>query len=217
MLIEGCKHELEITVPVEEIARETERVVSEIQKKVKLPGFRPGKVPANIVQTRFAQQVRQDVLESLVPKHLQKRFEQDELKVVGRPNVTDVHFEKDEPLRFKAEFEVAPEVELGEYRGITIHYAEPEVTDQDVERRIEELREQKAQDITLDPRPAEDGDYCLVSLDSIGGVETPVHQDEMLLHAGDPETLPEFTEALRGMSPEEEKEFERSYQVDYGR
>jgi len=216
MLIEGCKHQLEITVPVEEIARETERVIAEIQKKVKLPGFRPGKVPPNIVQTRFAQQVRQDVLESLVPKHLQKRFEQDELKVVGSPNITDVHFEKGEPLRFKAEFEVAPEVEPGEYRGITIRYSEPEVTDEDVERRIAELREQKAQHVTIDPRPAEDGDYCLVSLDSIGGVETPVHQDEMLLHAGDPDTLPAFTEALRGMSPEDEKEFEISYPEDYG-
>jgi len=93
--------------------------------------------------------------------------------VVGRPNVTDVHFEKGEPLRFKAEFEVAPEVVLGDYRGITIHYAEPEVTDEDVIKRLEELREQKAQYVTIDPLPVEDGDYCLVSLDSIAGVETP--------------------------------------------
>lgn len=216
MLIEGCKHELEITVPVEEIDRETERAVSEIQKKVKLPGFRPGKVPANIVRTRFAQEVRQDVLESLVPKYLQKRFEQDDLKVVGRPNITDVHFDKGEPLRFKAEFEVAPEIELGEYRGITIHYSEPEVSEEDIKQRLEQLREQKAQYITIEPRPAQDGDYCLVSLDSVSGVESPVHQDEMTLHVGDPETLPEFTEALRGMSPEEEKDFQISYPEDYG-
>lgn len=216
MLIEGCKHELEITVPVEEIESETERAVSEIQKKAKLPGFRPGKVPANIVRTRFAQEVRQDVLESLVPKHLQKRFEQEELKVVGRPNVVDVHFEKGEPLRFKAEFEVAPEVELGEYRGVTIHYSEPEVSEEDIANRIEQLREQKAQHITIDPRPAEDGDYAVVSLDSIGGVESPVHQDEMTLHVGDPDTLAAFTEALRGMSPDDEKEFDISYPEDYG-
>ena len=215
MLIEGCKHELEITVPVDEIAKETERVIAEIQKKVKLPGFRPGKVPTNIVQTRFAPQVRQDVLENLIPKYLQKRFEQDDLKVVGRPNVTDVHFEKGEPLRFKAEFEVAPAVELGEYRGVTVHYSEPEVKDEDVAKRLEELREQKAQYITVDPRPAADGDYCLVSLDSVRGVDSPMHQDEMLLHVADPDTMPEFTEALRGMSPDEEKEFDVSYPGDY--
>ena len=216
MLIEGCKHELEITVPVEEIDQETERAVSNIQKKVKIPGFRPGKVPATIVRTRFAQEVRQDVLETLVPKYLQKRFEADELKVVGRPNVTDVHFEKGEPLRFKAEFEVAPEVELGEYRGLTTHYSDPEVSDEDVNQRIEQLREQKAQHVTIDPRPIEDGDYATISLDSISGTDSPIHQDEMMLHVGDPDTLPEFTENLRGMSPEESKEFDISYPEDYG-
>ncbi len=183
---------------------------------MKLPGFRPGKVPANIVRTRFAREVRQDVLESLIPKFLEKRFKQEELKVVGRPSVTDVHFEKGEPLRFKAEFEVAPEVPLEEYRGITIHYSEPEVSDSDVEERLEQLREQKAQYVTVEPRAAEDGDYCMVSLDSIAGVEPAVHQDETLLHVGDPDTQPAFTENLRGMSPDDEKEFEITYPEDYG-
>ncbi len=216
MLIDGCKHELEITVPVEEIDRETENVVTEIQKKAKIPGFRPGKVPANIIRTRFADKVRQDVLEKLIPDYLQKRIESEDLKVVSRPNVSEVHFEKGEPLRFKAEFEVAPNVELGEYRGVTTHYSEPEVSDEDVDQRLAALQEQKAQYVTIDPRPAEDGDHCLVSLDSIGGVEQAVHQDEMMLHVGDSETLPAFTEALLGMSPEDEKEFEVTYPEDYG-
>ena len=216
MLIEGCKHEVEITVPVEEIDRETERVVSEIQKKAKLPGFRPGKVPANIIRTRYAKSVRDDVLESIIPKYLQKRFEADDLKVVGRPTVRDIDFKTGEPLKFKAEFEVAPSIELGEYRGVTVHYSEPEVADADIDQRIEQLREQKAQYITVDPRPVEDGDYCVVSLDSIGGVEHAVHQEEMTLHAGDPDTQQAFTDALRGMSPEEEKEFDVTYPDDYG-
>lgn len=216
MLIEGCKHELEITVPVEDIDRETDRVVADIQKKVRLPGFRPGKAPASLVRTRFAHEVRQDVLEALVPKYLQKRFKDEELKVVGTPNIVDVHFEKGEPLRFKAEFEVAPEIELGDYQGVTVHYNEPQVSDEDVNQRLEALREQKAQYITIDPRPVEDGDYAMVSLDSLAGAEPPVHQDEMTLHVGDPDTLPGFTEALRGMSPEEEKEFDVAYPEDYG-
>jgi trigger factor len=216
MLIDGCKHELEITVPVDEIDHETDRVVSEIQKKVKLPGFRPGKVPTNLIRTRFAEKVKQDVLEKLIPDHLQKRIEQEDLKVVSRPNVSEVHFEKGEPLRFKAQLEVAPEIELGEYRGVTIHYSEPEVSDGDIDGRLAALQEQKAQYVTIDPRPAEDGDYCMVSLDSIGGVEQPVHQDDMMLHVADPDTMPAFTEALRGMSPDDEKEFEIAYPEDYG-
>jgi trigger factor len=115
MLVEGCKHEIEITVPVDEITRETDRVVANIQQKVRLPGFRPGKAPASLIRTKFAHQVREDVLENLLPKYFDKRVKEEELQVVGRPNVKDVNFKEGEPLKFKAEFEVAPNIELGEY------------------------------------------------------------------------------------------------------
>jgi trigger factor len=127
-----------------------------------------------------------------------------------------VQFKSGEPLKFKAEFEVAPEIELGEYRGITVHYSEPEVTDADVDGRLNELRDQKAQYVTVDPRPAEDGDYAVVSLDSLAGVDQPMHEDEVILHIADPDTMPEFTEALRGMTPGDEKEFDVKYPDDFG-
>ena len=216
MLVEGCKHEIEITVPVDEVAGETERVIARIQQKVRLPGFRPGKAPASLIRTKFAREIREDVLESLLPKYFDKHVQQEELRVVGRPSVKDVHFEAGEPLHFKAEFEVAPDINLGEYRGVTVHYAEPVVTDEDVAKRIDEVRDQKAQFINAEPRPAADGDYAVVSLDSKAGVAEPIQQDEMILHVGDAETLPEFSEALRGMSPDEEKEFDVTYPEDYG-
>ena len=215
MLVEGCKHEIEITVPVEEIDRETERVIAGIQQKARLPGFRPGRAPANIIRTKFASQVREDVLENLVPKYFRKKMEEEDLHVVGTPNVKDVHFEKGEPLRFKAEFEVAPTIELGEYRGVTVHYHEPEVSEEDINKRIEEIREQKAQFVNVEPRPAADDDYAVVSLDSLSGAEPPIHQEEVTLHVGDAETFAAFTEALRGMAPEEEKELEVTYPDDY--
>ena len=145
MLVEGCKHELEISVPVEEITRETERVIANIQQKARLPGFRPGKAPASLIRSKFAKQVREDVLENLLLKHFQKKVEEEQLQVVGRPNVKDVHFHEGEPLRFKAEFEVAPDIDLKDYRGITVHYSEPQVTDEDLAKRLEEIREQKAE------------------------------------------------------------------------
>ena len=107
-LIEGCKHSLEITVPAADVEKETERAVAAIQAKVRLPGFRPGKAPVAMVKTRFAQDVRQEVLEKLVPRFLNAAFEQDRLEVVSQPNISDVHLHAGEPLRFKAEFEVAP-------------------------------------------------------------------------------------------------------------
>jgi trigger factor len=216
MLVEGCKHELEITVPLDEIARETDRVVADIQQKAKLPGFRPGKAPASLIRTKFSKQVREDVLENLLPKYFKQKVEEEHLEVVGRPNVKDVHFHAGEPLRFKAEFEVAPEIELKDYRGVTIHYSEPEVTEEDIAKRLEEIREQKAQFVNAEPRAVVDGDHAVVTLDSLSGVDQAIHQDEVVLHVGDPDTMPGFSEALRGMSPGEEKEFDVSYPEDFG-
>jgi len=216
MQVEGCKHELEITVPVEDIQRETERVIADLQKKVRLPGFRPGKAPANIIRTRFAGQVRQDVIENLVPKALTKRFEEEHLNVVSRPSITDLQFNQGEPLKFKAEFEVAPEIELGEYRGVAVTYREPQVSDDDVAKRLEDIRESKAEYVNIDPRPVENGDYAVVSLESISGLAEPVRQDEMTIHVGDPDTMPAFNNALGGMTPGEEKEVEITYPEDYG-
>ena len=216
MLVEGCKHEIEITVPLDEIARETDRVVADIQQKAKLPGFRPGKAPASLIRTKFSKQVRDDVLENLLPKYFRQKVEEEHLEVVGRPNVKDVHFHEGEPLRFKAEFEVAPEIELKDYRGITVHYHEPQVTDEDIAKRLEEIREQKSQFVNVEPRTLVDRDYAVVTLDSLAGVDQPIHQDEVVLHVGDPDTMAGFSEALRGMSPEEEKEFEVTYPEDFG-
>jgi trigger factor len=215
MLVEGCKHEVEVTVPVDEIARETDRVVANIQQKARLPGFRPGKAPASLIRSKFARQVRDDVLENLLPKYFKKKVEEEHLEVVGRPNVKDVHFHEGEELRFKAEFEVAPEIELKDYRGVLVHYSEPQVSAEDIEKRLEEIREQKAQFINIDPRPIADGDYAAVSLNSLAGVEPPIHQDEVVLHVGDPDAIAGFAEALRGMSPEEEKEFDVTYPENY--
>ncbi len=215
-LLEGCKHEIEITIPVQEVDKETERVVADIQKKVRLPGFRPGKAPASLVRTRFEPEIRKDVLENLVPKFFRQQMEQDHLQVVGQPSISDVHFHKGEPIRFKAEFEVAPEIELGEYRGVTVPYGEPVVTEVDVEERLNRIRDQKAEYVNIDPRPIEDGDYAVISLKSTSGVDTPVEQDELVLHIGGEETFPAFTENLRGTTPGDEKDFSISYPEDYG-
>jgi trigger factor len=216
MLLEGCKHEIEVTVPVDEISRETDRVVANIQQKAKLPGFRPGKAPASLIRTKFSKQVRDDVLENLLPKYFRQKVEEEHLEVVGRPNVKDVHFHEGEPLRFKAEFEVAPEIELKDFRGVLVHYTEPQVSDEDIAKRLEEIREQKAQFVNAEPRAVVDGDYAVVTLDSLSGVEQAVHQDEVVLHVGDPDTMADFSEALRGMSPGEEKAFDVTYPEDFG-
>ena len=216
-LVEGCKHALELSIPVEEVESETSRVTTDIQKRAKLPGFRPGKAPASLIRKQFSGDIRQQVLENLIPKYLQKQFEAENLNVVGRPDVSDVHFHEGEPLRFKAEFEVAPTIELGDYQDVEVPYHDPEVSDADVDKRLDEIRQSKAEYVNVDPRPIADGDHAVVALESVGGVEgEPVKQDEMVLEIGGEDTFEAFSTNLRGLSPGDEKEFEVTYPEDYG-
>lgn len=216
-LIEGCRHSLEIAIPADEVETEANRVTADVQKRAKLPGFRPGKAPASLIRKQFAGDIRQQVVENLIPKALQKQIEAENLNVVGRPDIKDLHFHEGQPLRFKAEFEVFPQIELGEYKDVEIEYHEPEVGDEDVEKRLNEIRDQKAEYVNVDPRPLENGDFAVVALESIASVEgEPVKQDEMVLEIGGAETFEAFSENLRGLAPGDEKEFEVAYPEDYG-
>jgi trigger factor len=216
-LVEGCKHEIEIIVPVDEVERETQQVVSGVQKKARIPGFRPGKAPVTLIRSKFRSEIRHDVIEHLLPKAFRKKADEEHWKVVGTPNVTEVHFDDGEPLRFKAEFEVAPEFEVAGYRGVEVPYAEPQVTEEDIDKRLEDLRNRKAEFVNEDPRPLVDGDFAVLAIKSIAGVEgEPVQSDNMVLQLADSDSLPEFTENLRGMSPEENKVFDVTYPEDYG-
>ena len=215
-LLEGCKHSLDITVPVDAVEAGTAKAAEEIQKKAKLPGFRPGKAPLSIVRKQFEADIRQKVLDDLLPKFLYAEAEKEKLHVVGTPNVTDLHFHDGQPLTFKAEFEVMPDVQLNEYKGLPLIYQDPIVSDEDVTSRVEEIREGKAEQVNVDPRPLEDGDLAVMSLDSISGTAEPVHSDEVVIEIGGKDTLPGFSENLRGMSPGEQKEVEITYPEDYG-
>ena len=216
-LIEGCKHELEITIPVDDVQKETERVASTIQKRAHLPGFRPGKAPLSMIRRQFATNIRQDVADNLVGKFFRERAEAEQLQVVGSPTVTEIKWDSDnEPIVFKAQFEVAPVIELKDYVGVTVPYRSPEVLDTEVESRIEEIRKQKADFVNLDPRPAESGDVAVIDLESVAGIEgEPLTAQGMQVELGAPETMAPFSENIVGMSPGDEKVIQVEYPEEY--
>jgi trigger factor len=204
-------------VGILEIAAETERVAAQYQQQVRLPGFRPGKAPASMVKTKFAADIKQQVVENLVPKVFRAYAEKEKLNVVGQPSVTDIHYHEGEPMKLKAEFEVAPEFELTVYKGIEVPYDQPTVSDEDIEARLNAIREQKADYVNIDPRAVANGDFAVVALKSLAGVDgPPIDQDELMLEVGGEETLPEFNTALLGMNPGEDKEVDVAYPEDYG-
>lgn len=216
MLIEGCKHELAFTIPLWDVEAETEKVLADLQKKARLPGFRPGKAPLSIIRSRFEPDIRQQVLENLVPKALGQRFRDENLNVVGQPSIKDLKWEKGEAIEFRAEFEVSPEFELGDYIGIEAPYAEPAAADTEIDERLAKLREQKAQFVNEEPRPAADGDHAVIAIRSLSGAEPPVESNDMVVEIGDADTVPEFTDNLRGVSPGETREFSVTYPENYG-
>jgi len=210
-----CKRSVEIEIPLEEVERARERVTNSIKERVRLPGFRPGKAPVSMIQSRFEGEIRHEVLELLLPQAFRDRVQKEELKVVGQPDISDLKFEPGQPIRFKAQFEIAPEFELGEYRGIPVKYEEPTVTDEEIDKRLEAMRENKAEYPNLDPRPIENGDYVLVHLKSLSGLAEPIDQD-VQIQVGGEDTLPAFNEVLIGTSPDETKEVDVTYPDDYG-
>ncbi len=210
-----CKRSIEIEIPIEEVERAKERVTNSIKQRVRLPGFRPGKAPLNIIQSRFEGEIRNEVLELLLPQAFRERVQKDELKVVGTPDITDLKYEPGQPIRFKADFEIAPEFEIADYRGLPVKYEEPTVSDEELEKRLEAMRESKAEYPNLDPRPIENNDYVLVHLRSLGGLAEPIEQD-VQIQVGAEETLPAFNEALIGASPEAVIELDVTYPEEYG-
>lgn len=213
--VADCKRSFEVEIPVEEVEKARQRVAESIRQKVRLPGFRPGKAPASMVEARFESDIRQEVLEQLLPQAFRARVEKDELRVVGQPNISDLHYERGQPIRFKADFEVAPDFEIANYHGLPVKYEEPVVTEEDLAARLEQTRERRAEFVNLDPRPIEDKDYVVVLLKSISGLAEGIEQDSTI-EVGGADTFPSFTEALLGASPGESKEAEVTYPEDYG-
>ncbi len=216
-LLEGCKHELEISIPAPAVEQENGKVSEDFRGKAHLKGFRAGKAPLSLIRRNFAGEIRQKVLENLVPRFLDAAIKEEGLNRVGDPEFLDVHFHDGEPLTFKARFEVFPTFELQDYRGVETPYAEPEVAQEDIDKRIEELRESKATFANEDPRPLVHGDFAVVSLESLSGTDEPIKSDEIQVEIGAKDTMPGFNENLTGASPGDEKEFDVTYPDDYGR
>ena len=214
-----CQRELEIEIPAEVVEKETQRVTREFTRLARIPGFRPGKAPAELVRRRFWDDIKSEVLHSLIPSSLQNAFREGNLNPVGNPSIAELQFEPAKPLRFKASFEVLPEFTLGEFKGLSVEAAKVEVTDQDVERELERLREQAATYVPVEDRPAEDGDTVVASL--VGVVTNakekrdPLVLDEVEVHLGKEGTVEAFSQGLRGVRAEEERQFNAPYPDGY--
>jgi trigger factor len=213
---ESTKREISIEIPADEVKRETDALIQKYQKLAKLPGFRKGHVPASIIRQRFAEDIKTEVVEALVPRYFRREAEKKGLLPVSQPRVTDLHIHDGEPLRFKASFEILPEIQVSGYRDLRADKPVIEVTDAEVEQALNHLQEQHATFEAIEGRPVAEGEFAQVSLDGKPkeGEGQPVHMDDVLVEIGGKNTMPEFTEHLRGTSAGQEKTFEVKYPED---
>jgi trigger factor len=216
---DGVKREISIEVPAEEVTRETELLVQKYQKAARLPGFRRGHVPASIIRQRFKEDLKSDVVEALVPRYFRKEAEKLGMIPVSQPRVTDLHIHEGEPLRFKATFEIMPDIKVEGYRELRAEHPHIEVKDEEVEEALNNIREQHATFTSVEGRTLQDGDFAQASMDGrpkdADDKTKPVHMDEVLIEIGGKGTVPEFTSNLRGANAGEEREFEVTYAEDF--
>ena len=214
---ESTKREIQVEVPADEVTRTTESLIQKYQKMARLPGFRRGHVPASIIRQRFGEEIKSEVVENLVPRYFRQEAEKQGLVPVSQPRVTDLHIHDGEPLRFKANFEVMPELKVQGYKELRADKPEISVTEQEVDETLNGLREQHATYTSIEGRALADGDFAQVALDGTpkDGEGKPVHVDDILVEIGGKNTMPEFNENLRGLSAGEEKTFDVVYPQDY--
>jgi trigger factor len=222
----ATKREIAVEIPVEDVNRQTDSLIQKYQKVARIPGFRRGHVPASIIRQRFSEEIKTDMVEALIPRFFRQEAERLSLHPVSQPRVTDLHLHDGEPLRFKAAFEVLPEIKLEGYKELRADKAEIAVSEADVEQALADVRERHASFNPVEGRALADGDFAQVGLDghpktgdsktSDGKTEDgqPVHMDEVLVEIAGQNTMPEFTANLRGTSAGDERTFDVNYPQD---
>jgi len=160
---EGVERLLEVSVPVEAVREVEEKTARRYASTVRLPGFRPGKVPTAVVRKRFRDAIRQQVLETLVNEAFQEVVQRERLRVAAQPHVHDVRFADGQPLTFELHVEVRPEIELARVSGFRLKRGPTEVTEEQVGDQLEQLRDQRAAWTPVEEQPAP-GDMVTVEL-----------------------------------------------------
>ena len=212
----ALERRLQMSVPVERIEREIDQRLKKLARDVKMPGFRPGKVPMKLLAQTYGPQLRSEVLGDAVQKSFIDAVKEANLKVAGQPRIEP----KKEPaagaLEFSATFEVYPEFKVGDVSAAAIERPQLEVDDAAVDKTIEILRKQRVA-YTGAARPAQDGDRVTVDFAGTLGGEpfTGGKADGFAFVLGEGRMLPEFETAARGMAAGEAKSFELKFPDDY--
>ncbi|MGA2729405.1 MAG: trigger factor [Terracidiphilus sp.] len=215
-----CTRELVLEIPAEDVSKAFRSVTRNYQKYAKIPGFRPGKVPESVVRRRFATEIRKEVIDGLLPQRFNQGVRELGVQPVGQPQVTELTVEDGQPLHVRAAFEYVPTFSIEGYKDVVVEKPSAEVTDEEFQHEMTELRESRA---TIEPveedRALVDGDWAQISY--TGQVEgeaeaAPITGQDSLVEIGGKDTVEAFNAVLRGAKPGQELKAEVIYPADYG-
>jgi len=214
-----CTREVVLDIPAEEVTKAYATVVKNYRRYAKIPGFRAGKVPETVIKRRFANEIKKDVIDGLLPERFNKAVVDLGVRPVGQPQVTEMTVEDGQPLHVKAVFEYLADFSIDGYKDVTVDKPSTAVTEEEFAQELAQLRESRA---TIEPveedRPLEDGDWAQISYHGVvvGEPDTPpIEAEDTLLEVGGKETEEAFSMALRGAKPGQELSGDVEYNADH--
>jgi trigger factor len=224
-----CTREVSIDVPADDVAKHFRKVAKRYQKMARIPGFRAGKVPDSLIRSRFAEQIRQDVVEDILPHHFRAAIDQQGLRPISQPQLTDMQLADGEPLHFKAIFEVLPDFSIDGYQSVTVPKPDTELTEAEYQAELSRVLDSRStMEPVLEDRAIAEGDWAEIDFsgeaakaeaeasDAPSPNLDPIEGKGVLVEVGGPNTLPAFNQALRGAKPGQELKFEVAYPDDFG-
>jgi len=213
---EGLERKLKIQIPTETVDMQVESRLKSMLPRVKIDGFRPGKVPLKVVKQHYGAQVFQEVAGELMQNSFRDALVQENLNPAGDPSISAESFKQGEPLEFTATFEIYPEFELAAVAGMKLEKIKSSVTDADVEKMIETLRKQRSSWSEVE-RAAGDGDKVVVDFKGMidGEAFDGGSADSVPVAIGSGSMIPGFEDNLKGLTAGEETTFKVNFPDDY--
>ena len=213
--IEECVCRVSVQIPWNEVSDERRRLLRQVARTTTVPGFRKGKAPMTVLNRYFEREIIETLKDGLVKARLLEEIGKHDLRVAFGPMIDELRLVEGRPLEANARFEVFPEFELGKYRRLQVLPPEQVVTDDAVDDYIEWLRSRHGSYRNIDPRPVRDGDTVRIVIEGTsGGIKPEIERHETSLVVGHPETLADYSDALRGLSPGDSAEFDVNYPDD---
>jgi len=209
---------LVIEVPSDELERAFQDVVEEYRSRVQLPGFRKGHVPRNVIELQFGHSMEHEVLERAVKRSYESAVREQKLEPVTYPTIEKIEFARGKPLTYQAQIDVRPKVTPKDYLGLDVDSKETQVSDEDVDKALEELRQRTAEWAPVE-RVAGESDAVLVNYVRLNAKGKPIRKTEQkdaLVELGASGLLPEFQANLRGTKAGDHRDFQVTYPADFG-